>query len=122
MERLKKILVVDDSGDDRLLTRKILEKYDYSVVEAGNYLEALKHVEKGGVDLVILDLKMPDMDGLELLGIIRKRNTSLSLPIIIYTSTTNIEADDCISQGSNGFARKYNDPRMLIEQVEEALA
>jgi CheY-like chemotaxis protein len=65
---------------------------------------------------------MPEMDGFELLGIIRKDNSCVDLPIIIYTSSTSTNAKECISKGSNFFVQKYGDPKVLISKIEEALS
>jgi chemosensory pili system protein ChpA (sensor histidine kinase/response regulator) len=120
--KTKKILVVDDSADDRLLTKKILEKHGYEIIEARNWIEALNCVDKGDIDLILLDLRMPEMDGFELLGIIRKYNSSKELPIIIYTSVSAVGASECALRGSNDFVRKYSDPKILLDKVEIAFS
>jgi len=120
--QIKKVLIIDDSDDDRLLAKKILEKHGYKVLEASNWLDAISLVENGSIDLVILDLRMPEMDGFELLGIIRKHNNKLELPIIMYTSSTTVSAKDCVSKGSNYFVQKYSDPKILLDKIEEAFS
>lgn len=120
--QLKKVLVIDDSDDDRLLAKRILEKHGYKVLEASNWFEGLRHVENGEIDLVLLDLRMPEMDGIELLGIIRKHNSIVELPIIIYTSSTSANAKECASKGCNFFVQKYGDPKILISKIEEAFS
>ena len=119
--RVRNILVIDDCADDRLVTRRILEKNGFCVLEASNWMDALVVVGEGDVDLVLLDLKMPEMDGLELLGIIRKNNSSMELPIIVYTSSNSVKPYDCILKGSNDFVKKYGDPNVLIGKVKETL-
>ena len=91
-------------------------------MEASNWFEGLRHVENGDIDLVLLDLRMPEMDGIELLGIIRKHNSIVELPIIIYTSSTSTSAKECTSKGSNFFVQKYGDPKILIGKIEEAFS
>ena len=117
----KKILVVDDVADDRLVAKIILEKEGYVVLEAKDWREALAIIKKGGLSLVLLDLRMPEMDGLELLGKIRHENSKESLPVLIYSSAPN-SGDDYKFYGSNGYVKKYCDPSALIFKVKGALA
>jgi len=116
----KKILVVDDVADDRLVAKIILEKEGYVVLEAKDWREALAIIKEGNLCLVLLDLKMPEMDGLELLGRIRKENSKESLPVLIYSSAPNT-GDDYNFYGSNGYVKKYCDPKALIYKVREAI-
>ena len=115
----KKILVVDDVADDRLVAKIILEKEGYIVVEAKDWREALAVIKKGGLALILLDLRMPEVDGLELLGKIRQENSSEELPVLIYSSAPNT-GDDYKFYGSNGYVKKYCDPAALISKVNGA--
>ena len=117
---VKKILVVDDVADDRLVAKIILEKEGYVVVEAKDWREALAVIKKGGLSLVLLDLRMPEMDGLELLGKIRHEQTSEALPVLIYSSAPNT-GDDYKFYGSNGYVKKYCDPKAFVTKVKGAL-
>lgn len=63
------ILVVDDNALDRELFKKLLEGAGYAVVEAGSGKEALDAIVNKSLDLIVLDLNMPEMDGLELLRV-----------------------------------------------------
>ena len=116
----KKILVVDDVADDRLVAKIILERAGYVVVEAKDWKEALAIIKKGDLALVLLDLRMPEMDGLELLGKIRKENSKESLPVLIYSSAPNT-GDDYKFYGSNGYVKKYCDPKALVSKVKDVL-
>jgi len=115
----KVILVVDDVADDILLTREVLEKEGYAVAEADNWCDAITVVGRGGIDLIVLDLKMPEMDGIKLLGIIREQNTCMELPVIIYSSLNNVNANDNMLKGSNAFVGKSSEPKILLEKIEE---
>jgi len=117
---IKKILIVDDVADDRLIAKMILEKEGYQIVEAKDWKEALHMIKNGDLSLVLLDLKMPEMNGLELLGKIRKENLAEMLPIVVYSSSPNI-CDDYRSYGSDGYIKKYSDPCILISKVKEVL-
>lgn len=117
----KNVLIVDDLADDRLVARMILEKEGFRVLEAKNSKEALLIINKEKLALVLLDLKMPEMDGLELLGKIRKEKDVNALPVIIYSSLANC-GDDYKSNGSNGYIKKYCDSKYFINKIKEALA
>ncbi len=113
------ILIVDDSEDDRRITRRILEKNNFKVTEARSWMDTLEIIGKGGVDLVILDMRMPDMDGMELLGIIRKENPKLSLPVIVSSSYDANAVPS--SEDANAFVGKYGDPEALVKKIKEVL-
>ncbi len=81
---MKTILVADDDKNIRLLLETELSAEGYRVILASNGLEALEKVKDKTLDLVILDIKMPEMHGLEVLEAIRKENKKL--PIIICTA------------------------------------
>lgn len=118
-EKLINILVVDDSADDRHIAKKILEKNDFRVSEASSWIEALQLIANGNIDLLLLDLKMPEVDGMELLGMIRKKNSKLGLPAIIYSSCDLDDVKD--ADGANAFIEKYGDPSKLLKKVREIL-
>jgi len=94
---METILVVDDDKNFRLLLEAELTLEGYEVVLADNGLAALKKINEGAPDLVILDLKMPDLHGLEVLRTIREKNKEL--PIIICTAYDKMQDDYTIWSG-----------------------
>ncbi|MFH1223565.1 MAG: response regulator [Pseudomonadota bacterium] len=115
------ILVVDDVADDRIMARMILEKNGFSVVEASNWKEALVKVREGALDLVVLDIHMPELDGIELLGIIRRENSNQELPVILYTSTGANQREKYDNKGADAFITKYESPCVLVNKIRELL-
>jgi CheY-like chemotaxis protein len=81
---MKKILVADDEMNIRLLYSEELKEEGYEVYLASNGREALEIVEKVPLDLVILDIKMPEMDGIEALRQIKERRPNL--PVLLSTA------------------------------------
>jgi two-component system, chemotaxis family, sensor kinase CheA len=81
-----KVLITDDQFTVRELQRSILETAGYRVETANNGVEALERIGLGGVDIVLTDVEMPEMDGFELLRAIREDPESGSLPVVMVTS------------------------------------
>ena len=80
------ILIVDDFDDTRLLLRTWLEKKGYRVVEAENGNEAVAKAEGGGLDLIIMDVEMPELDGLSATRKIRALTNSMTVPIVAVSA------------------------------------
>src|SRR5208337_1692246 len=84
-----RLLVVDDDPLLRRLAVKVLAKYGHTVSEAENGREALAIIEREPPDLVVLDLEMPEMPGLEVLRTLRARPATAGLPVLILTVSGN---------------------------------
>ncbi|MEA1933123.1 MAG: response regulator [Thermodesulfobacteriota bacterium] len=102
----ERILVVDDELDMLMLLRMIMEdNTDYEVDTTNNPSEALKMVMENDYDLVISDLKMPGMDGLELFDEVKEMDPDL--PLIIITAYGSLEtSDEAIKKGVADFITK----------------
>ena len=88
---MKKILVVDDEENIRLLYREELEDAGYEVTVACDAKEALEKLRESGFDAITLDIKMPGMDGIELLRIIKEENKST--PVILCSAYGRYKQD-----------------------------
>ena len=88
----KKIMTVDDSPTVRKVLCMALSAAGYQVIEASDGRDALKCVESHSIDLLITDLKMPNMDGLDLIRELRRRPGLQYLPIIMLTGESG---EDC---------------------------
>ncbi|MBU4232303.1 MAG: response regulator [Proteobacteria bacterium] len=88
---MKKILVADDEMSIRLLYSEELKEEGYEVYQAANGREALDIVDKIPLDLVILDIKMPEMDGIEALRQIKEKRPDL--PVILSTAYGEYKKD-----------------------------
>ncbi|MEJ1976019.1 MAG: response regulator [Acetobacteraceae bacterium] len=89
----RRILVVDDANLVRLYYRDALERAGYAVEEAMNGLEALEKLLTTPADLIIVDVNMPQMDGLTFLRALRRRELPLSATPALVTSTEAAPAD-----------------------------
>ena len=113
----KTVLVVDDAALIRLYYRSALEPAGFHVEEALNGLEALEKLLTKAVDLLIVDVNMPQMDGFTFLKILRQKERSLaSIPALI-TSTESAEADFAAARaaGANYFLVKPIDGETLVQ-------
>ena len=102
----EQLLVVDDEPNMlRLLKTILVDKTGYEVTTTNNPLEVSKLLQEGRYDLVITDLKMPLVDGMDLIDIIKKINHNL--PSIIITAYGTIEtAEEAIQKGAYDFITK----------------
>ena len=113
-----KVLVVDDEEDIVEVIQDRLEAYGFAVVTAGNGLEALKKLSMEKFDGIFLDVKMPEMGGIEALEEIRKRDRNI--PIIIITSSSTREAAvEAIAKGANDFVLKPFEWEELKAKIEK---
>jgi DNA-binding response OmpR family regulator len=87
----QRILVVDDNPDSVTIMRSILETQHYEVLVATSGNEALECLKKEKVDLVLLDVMMPEMSGLEVLERIKEEAATGRLPVILVTAKTHDE-------------------------------
>jgi two-component system, chemotaxis family, chemotaxis protein CheY len=83
---MKKILVVDDSATVRQQVGLALKQAGYTVLEASDGIEGLAALDKGGISLVICDVNMPRMTGLEMLEQVRRDPRHISLPVVMLTT------------------------------------
>ncbi len=113
-----KILVVEDEEGLRLLYEEELKAEGYEVLTAQNGREALQHLERVKPDLIILDIVMPVMDGMEALGRIvgKERN----IPVIINTSYPGYR-EDFMSWAADAYVMKSTDLQELKDKVRELL-
>ena len=87
----KSVLVVDDSEDNLLLMELLLQNEGYTVVSANSGSKGLEAVNKQRPDLIILDLMMPDMSGLEIIRHLRNKCCSAYIPILLLTANSEFK-------------------------------
>jgi two-component system, response regulator, stage 0 sporulation protein F len=113
---MKTILVVDDDEAIRTLLQEELEEEGYKVLIATNARDALKLVASEALDLVILDIRMPGMDGLEALP--RILGIKEGLPVIMNTAYSQYQ-DSFMSWAADAYVVKSSDLTELKEKVKE---
>jgi two-component system, chemotaxis family, chemotaxis protein CheY len=124
---MRRILVVEDSAATRSFVRSALEDGGhlgpFDIVEATSGFDALRLLPRGPYDLVITDINMPDINGLELVQFIRKSDRHRSTALIII-STQSSEKDRArgLSLGADDYLPKPLDPEALLSTVKRLLS
>ncbi|HIP02259.1 MAG TPA: response regulator [Campylobacterales bacterium] len=119
---MKRVLVVDDEMMNRDLIRKVLTKEGLGVIEAINGKEALEILKRDKIDLVLMDLMMPVMDGFEAIGIIRKERCYDALPLIAVSALDDRQTYQRVLQlGADGCITKPFELSFLVACVKSAL-
>jgi DNA-binding response OmpR family regulator len=118
----KKILVVEDNLDTRELIHLHLTTEGFTVVTASNGREGLYLASAEHPDLIITDISMPEIDGLELVRQLRTQSEFESLPILILTAFGPDQMDQAIKAGANRALNKPVHFDGLIDDVRELLA
>jgi two-component system response regulator HydG len=120
MVKKPRILVVDDEESHRIMLRAVLRDEGYEVAEAGDGVEAFRAVEREPFDLVLLDIRMANMDGIEALTEIRK--ISPLVPVLIMTAYASVKtAVTALKAGAFDYLTKPLDVEELKILVEKAL-
>ena len=114
-----KLLVVDDEVNQALLYEQELEDEGYEVDTVNSGMEALEKIKEKKYDLVILDIGMPEMDGLETLG--RLLGIDNKIPVILCTAYPSYK-DNFMSWAADAYVVKSMDITELKEKIKESLA
>jgi two-component system cell cycle response regulator DivK len=113
------ILYVEDNPDNRSLIRRVLEAEGYAVVEAINAKQALEMLETAPVDLVLMDINMPDMDGYTLTAKIKAIDKFSKTPIVAVTANVmRGDREKSLGAGCDGYIQKPIDIDTLSQQIE----
>ncbi len=115
-----KVLVVEDEDSLRTLLRAELEAHDFEVDDADGGGPAMKSLNDTHYDIVILDIRMPDIDGLEVLRNIRENN--LAEKVIMLTGVGELKvARDSLEMGANDFLTKPYDFKKLLDCIHRVM-
>jgi two-component system, chemotaxis family, chemotaxis protein CheY len=118
-----RILIVEDSNAMRAFVRATLEEAGAEVSEAPSGFEALRILPRERFDLVVVDINMPDINGLELVSFMRKSDVHRDTPlIIISTEASARDQERGLSLGANAYLSKPFEPAQLLELVERLSA
>jgi len=117
----EKILIIDDEPDMlKLLSMIIREKSAYEVTTTNNPVEAIELAKKGGFDLVISDLKMPGLDGIEVIEAVKRLDEDT--PVVIITAYGTVEsASEAMLKGGFDFITKPFRKEQILFTIDKAL-
>lgn len=118
-QRGRRILIADDTVDSLLLTRRLLEPLGFAVAEACNGLEAVEQTRQFKPELIIMDYRMPELDGVEATARIRKDTTVVQPRIVILTASAFAEERlIALTTGADEFMSKPVDEAVFYSMVE----
>jgi diguanylate cyclase (GGDEF)-like protein len=113
-----RILIVDDIGDNRTVLTRRFERRGFDVVEAESGFAAIELIERESFDLVLLDVMMPGIDGIETLKHIRSERSASALPVIMVTAKSESEnIVDALKLGANDYVTKPVDFPVALARV-----
>jgi DNA-binding NtrC family response regulator len=115
-----KILVVDDDEDLRELIVQIFDSAEYQTFAAKNGKEAFRIVENNKLDVVLSDVRMPELDGVTLLKKIKEKYSTLPI-VFLITGHSDLKAADAIKFGAAGLVNKPFDRDSLMLAIEKAV-
>jgi CheY-like chemotaxis protein len=117
------VLVADDNADILGLVTAVLERSGYEVVTVSDGAQALASVEERKPDLAVLDITMPDIDGLEVLRRLRADTRTSGLPVILLSAQAQeADVDRGFATGASAYLKKPFSPRQLTERVADLLS
>jgi CheY-like chemotaxis protein len=125
--QFKSILLVDDDNDDQLLFQEALEEvadvvHCFISCNGIDALEKLNSAETSLPDLIIMDVNMPIVNGIECLRAIKKSETLKAIPVIMYSTSCSQECeDDCLNSGAAGYMEKPSCYLLLCKQIKHIL-
>lgn len=117
-----KLLIVDDAQTIRSFESMILENSGYQILEATNGVEALLTLHNESADLVLLDIEMPIMDGIECCRQIKQNEAFKEVKVIIVTTRSEYsKISEAFAAGADDYIIKPIEPKELREKVKELL-
>ena len=120
-EKKPVVLAVDDTPENLDVVKGLLSP-EFIVKAAINGMMALKIVEKQPPDLILLDIRMPKMDGFEVCRKLKANEASADIPVIFLTGESDAESEaDALAAGAAGFITKPIEPAALFASIEKYL-
>jgi DNA-binding response OmpR family regulator len=112
------VLIAEDEPITRMLVKLLLERENFEVLEAANGKQAIDIATRGRPDLMIVDLNMPEMDGYDAIGHLRRNVTMATLPIMVLTSEEGPGVERRVLElGADDYMLKPFDPAVLLSRV-----
>jgi two-component system cell cycle response regulator DivK len=120
--RRQRVLVVDDSAEIRELWRLCLNFWGFAVQEAANGEEAVQKARLSPPDLILMDLSMPVLDGVQATRQLKEDPSTAHVPVVALSAqTTEPGAEEVTNAGAEAFVQKPCDPEELLQHIRSAL-
>jgi len=116
---MKKVLMVEDNEDNALLFRTLLSLRDYELTEARTGLEGVQLAIENKPDLILMDIQLPDINGLEAIHKIRQEKGIKAIIVAITSYAMDGDKERFINAGCDGYIEKPIDPEAFLEQLDE---
>jgi len=116
------ILIVDDIKDNVYALSAFLDSYEVNVESAGSGNEALKLINEKSFDVILMDIRMPEMDGFEVIRQIRSNPKTAGIPIVAVTAQAMPgDAEKCMQKGADDYIAKPINTDILVEKLGKIL-
>jgi two-component system cell cycle response regulator DivK len=116
---MKRVLLIEDNEDNRVLITRLLERSGFSVTFAATGRSGYEMAVDARPDFILLDIQLPDMDGIEVLTMLRDNPESKGIPVIAVTSLAmSGDRDRLLSKGCNGYIEKPIDPLTVVPEIQ----
>ena len=117
---MKRVLVVEDNENNMKLISLILEKHGYEPIEAFTGVEGVEKAIQEKPDIILMDIQLPDISGIEATQRIRMMDDMQDIPIIAITSyAMSGDREKILNVGCNGYFEKPIDPLTIVEDIEK---
>ncbi len=119
---MKTGLIIEDNEDNMTLITRFLKKFGYQIIEAETGRQGVDAALQKKPDFIILDIQLPDIDGTEVLRLIRESEDGGSVPIIAMTSfAMSGDREKLLDAGCNGYIEKPIDPDRVLSQIKRVI-
>ncbi|MBI5324280.1 MAG: response regulator [Ignavibacteriae bacterium] len=119
---MKRVLIIEDNADNMYLMKFILEANNINVIMATTGLEGIETALKEKPDLILMDIQLPDINGLEVTKRIRESDISNSIPILAVSSYAMTgDKQKALDAGCNGYIEKPIEPETIMDKINKFL-
>jgi two-component system, cell cycle response regulator DivK len=116
---MKRILIIEDNEDNLYMIKFILEQNKFSVITAANGMEGFEKSITNRPDLILMDIQLPDMNGLEVTKMIRQSEIGNSIPIVALSSYAMTgDREKAVKAGCTDYIEKPIDPETFMDQIK----
>ena len=119
---MKRALIIEDTQDNMVLITRLLQKAGYQTLEAMTGREGFKAALRERPDFILLDIQLPDIQGTEVLKLIRESEIGAGIPVIAVTSFAMAgDRERLLAAGCDGYLEKPIDPKLIIQQIKKII-